>query len=546
MTAPELAASPAASIGDPPPHAGARRLAEAWLPVLTVVALTVVGVVLRAIVADQSIFADELSTYWISATHSLGGVLSLLYGTGRIAHAEITPPLSFLLSWLTTRLGHSPELLRLPALVAGTASIPVVYLLGLRTVGRRAALVASALTTFSPFMIYYSAEARSYGLMMFALMLSTLAMLLALETGQKRWWVLYAVSACAAFYSHYTCAFVLGVQFMWVWWSNPAARRAVTLASLGAAAGVLPWTTGLINDFRSPTLKILSALSPFTPFDIRQDLEHWAIGYPYTLPGGLRTLPGPTALVLLAGSAVIAAAGLLMTLRGTALRTRLAQIDKRLWLVIGALLATPVGEAAVSLSGNHVFGVRNLAASWPYLALAGAAVLSASPRWPRAVATSFAVVAFVIGAATMLSGQFQRPDYQGVAAYVAQNARPGDVVVDETGSLSPGPLTGFDVALHRRLRIFRAEAPAERDHPFGFSDPIIPLQRAVNLAVAAARGHRVFLVTSVFTTSIGQLAGRINPAPSRLPGRYRLAAERRYEGIGGTLVAVYADTGPRR
>ena len=75
-----------------------------------------------------SVFADELSTYWISARHSLGGVLSLLYSTGRIQHAEITPPLSFLASWLTTRLGGSPELLRLPALLAGTATIPLIFL----------------------------------------------------------------------------------------------------------------------------------------------------------------------------------------------------------------------------------------------------------------------------------------------------------------------------------------------------------------------------------------------------------------------------------
>ena len=69
-------------------------------------------------------------------------MLSLLYGTGKIAHAEITPPLSFLLVWLRTRLGHSPELLRLPSLIAGTATIPIVYLVGVRTVGRMAALVA--------------------------------------------------------------------------------------------------------------------------------------------------------------------------------------------------------------------------------------------------------------------------------------------------------------------------------------------------------------------------------------------------------------------
>src|SRR5207302_2677690 len=106
----------------------------------------------------------------------------LLYSTGRIHHAEITPPLSFLASWLSTRAGTSPELLRLPALIAGTATIPLVYLLGLRTVGRRAALLAAPLTALSPLMIYYSAEARAYGLMMFFLLGATLSLLLALAS----------------------------------------------------------------------------------------------------------------------------------------------------------------------------------------------------------------------------------------------------------------------------------------------------------------------------------------------------------------------------
>src|SRR5437763_10919086 len=160
---------------------------------LAVAALTVAGAVVRVIVAHQSVFADELSTYWISATHSLGDVLSLLYSTGRIHHAEITPPLSFLASWLTTQAGRSPELLRLAALVAGTATIPLVYLLGLRTVTRRAAALAAALTALSPFMIYYSAEARAYGLLMFLVAASTLSMLVAIDTGRRRWWAVYAV-----------------------------------------------------------------------------------------------------------------------------------------------------------------------------------------------------------------------------------------------------------------------------------------------------------------------------------------------------------------
>lgn len=491
-------------------------------------------------VAHQSLFADELSTYWISATHGFGGVISLMYGTPHIAHPEITPPLSFIASWLSTRLGRSPELLRLPALIAGALTIPGVYLLGCRSVGRRAALVAAALTTLSPFMIYYSAEARAYGLMMVMVVFSTLSMLAAVDTGRTRWWVLYGITSSAAIYTHYTSVFVLAAQGAWLLWAQPRARRPVVLANVAVAASLLPWLPGLINDFDSPTLKILSALSPFTPYDVRLDVEHWVVGYPYTLAGGLTKLPGTIALVLLACAALLAGAGLVNRARNHELR---ADPRARVWLLVVLACATPIGEAIVSALGNHIFGVRNLAASWPYLALACSAALIASGPRVRVIAAGMAIVALGFGAVKMLSDRFQRPDYQSAANFVAQHARPGDVVVDETGALSPGPLTALDVSLHRRLPVFRGQAPAERGHPFDFGDRIVPLHEAIQSAVKAANGHRVFVVTNLFTTDIEGLRTRISPVPGGFPAGYRLVTGQNYQGIGGTSVGVYAPAG---
>jgi hypothetical protein len=533
----DLAEWQAGAIRTRPSPAESSLVAHAASPAVAVAALTIAGVVLRVIVAGQSVFADELSTYWISATHSLRGVISLMYGTHAIPHPEITPPLSFIASWVTTRLGRSPELLRLPSLIAGAITIPAVYVLGLRTVGRRAALVAAALTTFSPFMIYYSAEARAYGLMMMMVVISTLAVLLALDTGRKRWWVLYGVSSSAAVYTHYTSVFVLGAQFVWIMWAHPAARRATLITNLAAAASLLPWLPGLINDFDSPTLKILSALSPFTSYDVRLDLEHWLVGYPYTLAGGLTELPGVIAVVLLACAAILAGVGLARRARGGKLRTDRCA---RVWLVVVLACATPIGEAVISALGNHIFGVRNLAASWPYLALACSAALVASGPRVRLLAAGMAIVALGLGAVKMLSPRFQRPDYQTAASFVAGHALPGDVVVDETGALSPGPLTGLDVSLHRPLPVFRGQAPAERGHPFGFSDRIVPLEAAIRSAVRNANGHRVFLVTNLFTTDIEGLRARVSAVPGRFPEGYRLVASRTYPGIGGTVVALYA------
>ena len=109
-----------------------------------------------------------------------------------------------------------------------------------RTVGRGAALVAATLTTLSPFMIFYSAEARGYGVLMALLLLSTLTLLIAVDDGRARWWVAYGVCVCLAAYTHYTAVFVLAAQLGWAFWVHPRARRPLLLSTALAALVVRP------------------------------------------------------------------------------------------------------------------------------------------------------------------------------------------------------------------------------------------------------------------------------------------------------------------
>jgi hypothetical protein len=547
MMTPELAEAPPAA---PAGHASGRDPRTAGLaPLLGLAALTVVGAVLRLVVAHQSLFGDELSTYWIVATHGLGGVLSLLYSTGPIHHAEISPPLSFVASWLTVQLGHTPILMRLPSLVAGVISLPVIFWLGERTVGRRAGLLAAALTALAPFMVYYSTEARAYALMMLFTMVSTLALLAAVDSGRRRWWWLYGICACAALYSHYTCGFVLVVQYAWVIWVHPEHRRAATLASIGALIGLLPWAPGFIADLHSPTTKLLSALSPFSVHYILLYLRHWAFGYPYL---GVSSVPGPVAYGLIAAALAVAALGLAVGRRrgggapsyrgGRALAVSGART--RLGLLVLLVLATPVGEILVSASGNHIFGTRNLAASWPALILVvGALLMAPGPRL-RAVAATLAVAAFALAAVEVLSSRYQRPDMQSAAQFVRAHLRPGDVVIDDSGALvTPGPLTPLDVALNSSVPIFRAGVPAERSHPFGFLDPVQSFSTAVRGAVAAAHGHRIILVQALYPQNIAGVPEPVRPTTGTLPANYMPVASRHLPGILATKVAVYAPRG---
>ena len=89
----------------------------------------------------------------------------------------------------------------MPSLLAGVATVPLVYVLGARTVGRAAGLAGAALLALSPFAIFYASEARAYALMTLIVVLSTLALLRALETNERRWWAAFALLQAAAMYS---------------------------------------------------------------------------------------------------------------------------------------------------------------------------------------------------------------------------------------------------------------------------------------------------------------------------------------------------------
>lgn len=488
-----------------------------------VLVLTLVGFALRVAVSQQDLFADELSTYWIVATNDLGGVISTVN-----SDAEITPPLSFVAAWLSTQVDLSTEWLRAPSVLAGTLTIPLVFWVGARTVGRGAGLLAAALTTLAPFMVYYSAEARGYAVMIALVTLSTLAMLLAVDG--RRWaWALYAAASAAAVYTHYTSVFVLAAQALWVLWAHPEARRPALIANAVAAAAFLPWVGGFRNDLDSPTTKILSALQPFNLDQVRLSLEHWSVGYPYGNVVGLRELPGVPALVLLAVAVLLVVWGLVTQ--------RPWRVDRRTGLVFGLALATPVGAAFFSIVGSTtVFSTRNLAASWPALALAGGAlVVAAGPR-VRIAAAALVIACFAIGAAKLLDDRYERPHYTAVANFIERNAQRGDVIIDESAVLSPGPLSHLDTVLETRGNpVLRSRAPQQHDHPFNVFDAFVSPEQSAHRATSIANGARIFLVTDGAGARI-----------QRPLGSYRVVESRVYPGLLNVVVRVYEDRSARQ
>jgi len=124
-----------------------------------------------------------------------------------------------------TILGNSEFVLRLLSVLCTALAVPVVYFLGCRLAGSRAALIAAFLIAASPFVVEYSQEARPYAMVLLLSAASSLALLRAIEQPTWRRWIAYAVLAIASLYVHNTMAFLLLVHGIWVLITVPIRDR---------------------------------------------------------------------------------------------------------------------------------------------------------------------------------------------------------------------------------------------------------------------------------------------------------------------------------
>jgi hypothetical protein len=85
-------------------------------------AITLGALALRLPGFDQSFYGDELFTYDVATRPGLGGVID-----GLQSGMEVDPPLFHVLAWLSAKLADPVPWLRLPSLVAGVATVPLVY-----------------------------------------------------------------------------------------------------------------------------------------------------------------------------------------------------------------------------------------------------------------------------------------------------------------------------------------------------------------------------------------------------------------------------------
>jgi len=224
------AAHPATAAAPRAPRAISRL--PPWWPLA---ALTLLAAALRLATLDlQSFWYDEAFT----PVHVLH---PSLWATLRsVVHTENTPPLWYLVAWADTRvLGSGEVALRLPSALAGIATVPVAWAIGRELAGRRAAIVCAALVAVNPLFVWYSQEARAYGLFVLMAALAMLCFLRALREPTRGRMAAFAATGALALLTHYFAVFLLIGMALWLAWDRRTRRAALpalgVLALVGAA-----------------------------------------------------------------------------------------------------------------------------------------------------------------------------------------------------------------------------------------------------------------------------------------------------------------------
>ncbi len=221
----------------------ARKVASglpSWWPLL---ALTLFAAALRLSTLNlQSFWYDEAFT----PVHVLH---PSLWATLRsVVHSENTPPLWYVIAWADSRvLGTGEVALRLPSALAGIATVPVAWAIGRELEGpstRRAALACALLVAVNPLFVWYSQEARAYGLFVLTAALAMLCFLRALrwpisDRSTRGRMAAFALSGALALLTHYFAVFLLAPMVLWLAWERRTRRAALpaigALALVGAA-----------------------------------------------------------------------------------------------------------------------------------------------------------------------------------------------------------------------------------------------------------------------------------------------------------------------
>ncbi len=382
----------------------------------------------------QSIWLDESLTVGPAVTAT--SVADLV---ARVRLVDTQPPASHFLLWIVASVAPRTEFFyRLPSFVAVELGIVLLYVLARRLWGPMVAALTALAAQLSPYLCFYAAEARNYGLWFLCIVASALIAVrwwdaVARDDGRSAWGWTAALAAANALglWTHAFHVFVvvadaviLGVAALSAR-SRPRAVAQVAVATLIAVALFAPWLVVLAGAARAGTAGV-----PWTRKFSWSSLGYhlFALHFGASLGPDLRALhwrplaeaarPYAATLALAALAMGVTAITYLLLVRD-ALRDRTRRRDLLPLVAWPAL--TLVGPVAYAARSDFPLHPRHLMLAWPILPIVLALGLTRFRRLRPVVIAAIAVQVVALGN-LLFDGRYAKDDERGAVAYATSHS----------------------------------------------------------------------------------------------------------------------------
>jgi uncharacterized membrane protein len=451
----DVVSRPPVAETDPAPDHGLRsRLAGAyltWLPLL----LIAFGIALRLrqYASRRSLWLDE-AYLSLSITDFDYGELSsrLLY--------DQAAPLGYLWAAKTSVLliGNNEYALRLPALLAGVAALFLIWRLARRLLSAWLVPAAVGLVAVWPKLVYYSDEAKPYGVDVFAVLLVLwLTARWAEASRSRRTAVVWGLTAGIAIFFSFAALFAAaagGLAIAVKALLSRDGRRIVDTALAGAVLGALLAVVYVVTIRVAAGNDVVRSawLSGYAPLPLRaRTYASWLAD----MATGFMTDPLEVQLTVV---------GLLLLALGV-----VAVVARRRTVGLAVLLVPLVVLAAATVQAYPVL-LRFILFLVPLALIVMTAALDVPKRLPRpasvvvsvllAAGLAVTVVPPVLAGVGVLGRPMTVTETREIYAQVAADARPGDGVVLHTAAVATFQYYGEPLGLQQDAVVSMRRLPA--------------------------------------------------------------------------------------
>jgi mannosyltransferase len=390
-----------------------------------VAGLTTVAALLRfGTLGVQSYHHDEV----VTASRILGG--SFGRAMSAVGSSESAPPLYYALAWFWTQLTGTGEFgLRSLSALAGVATVPVAFLIGVELRGRRAGLMAAALVAVNPMLLWYSQEARAYALLALFSAVALLFCIRAVRNGRRRDFILWGVASALALATHYFAFFPL------------IAEALLLLRRRGLRAGRAGyWIAALAAALLAPLAIHQMSIGHaewIGNFSLGHRLWETAATFLTGETGDIIGQPERPPLAYLPLGLCLAAFALLAA-RSDRDERRAAGLPL---FVAAFALGIPVALALLSASKDYVLARNVLPALVPLLiVVAVATTMPSARRLGAAIGAALLAYSLAFCIWVSFSPDFQRPNWDAVASRLSEPQEPRAIV---TWTLGEAPLLHY-------------------------------------------------------------------------------------------------------